>query len=169
MKAIIKPQTNTNQTFLVSPFSLCVVYVFCSFTLFLTVFFVFQRNDLVLLTLISRYMSSTSESFLKSNNIVDLHKAIVCTSKIFIQCNTGSWCVHKTCGVNIYLNVSVSLLIPVCPECMYSCVCNIKSEYQQKSCHLCQTLVRKVDGFLHKTHSKIQLVLMYLASTSLGP
>ena len=42
--------------------SLCVcLHVFCSFTLFSSVFFVFHRKDIVLVNLIRRYVNSVSE------------------------------------------------------------------------------------------------------------
>ena len=41
--------------------SVCCVYVFCWFTRFLSVFFVFHRNDLVLLNLISRFITSAKK------------------------------------------------------------------------------------------------------------
>ena len=40
-------------------------------------------------------MTSVSENYLESKDIVDLCKVIFC---INIQCNTGSCCVHITCG-----------------------------------------------------------------------
>ena len=45
----------------------CVLFicVFCLFTSFLSIFFVFQMNSTVLLHLINRYMTFTSEKFLK--------------------------------------------------------------------------------------------------------
>ena len=36
-----------------------------------------------------------------------------------VQCNTGSCCVHRTGGINIYLYLYVRLLIPVCQVCLY--------------------------------------------------
>ena len=58
---------------------------------------------------------------------MDLCKVNFCISKLFIQFNTGSCCVNITSGVNIYLYVCVSLLVPVYPVCI--CVSDIKSEY----------------------------------------
>ena len=54
--------------------------------------------------------------------MVDLFKVIFCISKIFIQCNIGSCCVHIIGGVNIYLFMCVSLLVHVCPVFVYLCV-----------------------------------------------
>ena len=42
------------------------VCLFCLFKLYLSVFFVFHRKNLVLLNLINRYVTATSEKFLKS-------------------------------------------------------------------------------------------------------
>ena len=92
---------------------------------FLSVFFVFHRKGLVLLNLISRYMTSTI--FEKQRHCGPIN---FCISKLFIQCDTRSCCV--TGGVNIYLYVSVSLLV-LCVLCVYLCVClsvrYIKLEY----------------------------------------
>ena len=84
---------------------------------FLLVFFVFHRKGLVLLNLISRYMTSTI--FEKQRHCGPIN---FCISKLFIQCDTRSCCVHITGGVNIYLYVSVSLLV-LCVLCVYLCVC----------------------------------------------
>ena len=59
--------------------SLSVRCVFCLFTPFLSVLFVFNRKNLVLLHLINRYMTSTNKQFLKRKNIVE--------SKILISAN----------------------------------------------------------------------------------
>ena len=55
--------TNTNLHFLKLFFSQCVVCILL-FTPFLSIFFVFHRKDLFLLSHIGRYMTSTSEQFL---------------------------------------------------------------------------------------------------------
>ena len=44
---------------------------------------------------------------LKSKDIQDLCKMNFFISKLFIQCDTGSCCVHVTGGVNIYLQIRV--------------------------------------------------------------
>ena len=107
------------------------MYVFCSFIPFLLVFFAFHRKDFILLNLIGRYMTSTSDKFLKSKDIVDLCKVHVCISKLFIQCNTGSCCVHITGGVNIYLYVCKS--IGFCFSCKYLSVCVISTQNTSKN------------------------------------
>ena len=48
--------------------------MFCSVATFLSVFFLFHSKNLVLLNLISRHLTSISESFLKNTDIVDLRK-----------------------------------------------------------------------------------------------
>ena len=102
--------------------------VFCSFTSFLLVFFVFHRKDLVFLNLVISYMTSTSESFIESKNIVNLFKINVYISKLFLQCNAYSCGVHITGGVKIYLYIFV-IYSSLCVLCVFVCVCNIKSEY----------------------------------------
>ena len=136
--------------------------MFSSFIPFLPVLFVFHRKDLVLLNLISKYMISTSESFLKSKDIVNLFKLNIYISKSFMQCNTGSCCVCITGSVNIYLYVCISFLIPVCLVWVCVCVCMISNRSTRKS-H------SRFDAFLHKTYSKVLLVLRCKGSTSLGP
>ena len=79
------------------------------------IFFVFYRKDLVLLNLISRCITFTSEYFL---NIVDLCIVNLCVRKVFSQCNTARCCVHITRDVNIYLYMYVSKLVPVCLLCV---------------------------------------------------
>ena len=44
---------------------------------------------------------------LKSKDIQDLCQINVFISKLFIQCDTGSCCVHVTGGVSIYLQIRV--------------------------------------------------------------
>ena len=62
-------------------------------------FSVFHGKDLVILNQISRNMIFRSEELLKSNDIVDRCKVNICISKLFIQCNAGSYCVHVASGV----------------------------------------------------------------------
>ena len=73
---------------------------------FLLEFFVFHRNHIVLLNLISRCMTSTSEYLFKNKDIVDLGIVNFCVRKLFIQCITGSP-VH-----------SLSIFVLVCPVCL---------------------------------------------------
>ena len=47
-------------------------------------------------------------------HIVDLCQKKFCISKLFIQCNTGSCCVHITGDINWYLCVSQSIGPSVC-------------------------------------------------------
>ena len=39
-----------------------------------------------------------------------------------IHCNTGSYCGHITVGVNTYLYMRVSILVPVCYVCTCRCL-----------------------------------------------
>ena len=90
--------------------------LFCMFTSYLSDFFVFHMKKLILLNLISWYVTSTSQWFLNSQDIVELCKVNVW---LFIECNTDSFCEHKTGGVNIYLYGYVILLVPVCAVCLW--------------------------------------------------
>ena len=126
---------------------MCGVYVLL-FTLFLPVFFVFHRKDLILLNLISTYVTPTSEQFLKNKGTVDLWKVNFCISKFFIQCNTGSCCVQITDGVNMYLYVCQSVGLPVCLVCFCLCLW-YQIRVPAKPCYPCQT-VSKFDALLDK-------------------
>ena len=46
----------------------------------------------------------------------------------------------------------VSVYWSVFVLCVFVCVCDIKSEYQQKQCHPCQTF-SEFNALLHKTHN----------------
>ena len=76
MRAVLRKEvslifllTNSFQCYLFE--CLVCICVFCLFTLFLSVLFVFQGKNLLLLNLISRYFTSTSEQLLKSKNIAE--------------------------------------------------------------------------------------------------
>ena len=85
----------------------------------------------------------------------------------FIQCNIGSCCVHVTGCVNIYLDMCVSLLVIACVLCIFVSVYGIVSVLSKTM--LSVENFSKFDALLHKTHSKVLLVLRYQGSTSLGP
>ena len=51
--------------------------------------------------------------------------------------------------------------------CVSLLVCMIKVKMLAKPISLCQTY-NKFDAFLHKTHSKVYLVLRYQGSTNVG-
>lgn len=55
------------------------------------------------------------------------------TSDLFIHCNKHSCSEHITGGVNIFLYGCVSLMLLEC--CVFVCVCDIESQYQQKTRH----------------------------------
>ena len=61
--------------------------------------------------------------------------------------------------VLIYVYICVSVYWTLCVLCLLVCVCDVKSEYQQKLCHPYQTF-SKFDALLHKTHSKVLPVLI---------
>ena len=111
--------------------SLCACFLFCSFIPFLLVFLVFQKKDLVLLNLISRYLTSTREYFLKSIHIAGLCKANFCISKFFIQCGTGSCCVHIRGALNIYSYMCESVYCSLSVTRVFVCVYDIKSEFSE--------------------------------------
>ena len=85
--------------------------LFCVFTPYLSEFFVFHINTLILLNLINWYATSTGQWFLNSQDIVEFCEV---NFRLFIECNTDSCCEHKTGGVNIYLDGHVNLLGPMC-------------------------------------------------------
>ena len=108
--------------------------VFCAFILFLSVFFVSYRKDLVLLNISSRYITSRSEQFLKRKDIVNHSKVNFCINKLFIPCNTCSCCVYIIGDANIYWYVFVSLLVPV--SSVFFSVCMISNQIIAKTHHL---------------------------------
>ena len=56
---------------------------------------------------------------------------LISTNYPFIVIQIADVSMHITGGVDIYLYGCVSLLAPVCNVCL--CVCDIKSEFQQKT------------------------------------
>ena len=107
-----------------------------------------------------------------------LCKVNFCIRNYFIQCNTHSYCLHITIGVNIhlyvciilniYLYMCVSLFVLVCLLCVYLCMCDFKLDYQKKQCHPCQTCSTSY-ALLHKTHNKVRLVIRFQGLKSLVP
>ena len=98
---------------------MCVcVCVFCSFTPFLSVLFAFNRKRLV-----NRYMTFTSELFLKRKDIVEI--------KFLISLNYSF--IHLSGGANIYLYGCVSLLAP--ESTLRVCVCVISNQSASKKPH----------------------------------
>ena len=105
----------------------------------------------VLLNLISRYVTSVSQQFLKNKDIVNL-----C---IIFDISRH----HIIGGVKIYL--CVILLVPVCTMSVFVCV--MPSQSASKSHVNCVKTYSKCDALLHKIHSKVLLVLQGL--TDVGP
>ena len=130
--------------------------VFCLFTPFVSVFFVFHGKSL--LHQIDRHTTSTSESFFEKKRHYGKYFFDIAVY-ITIQCNTDSCCEHIAGGVYIYLYGCVSLLVPDCA--MYLCVCDIKSEYQQKTTS--HTTVNLMACCIK--YSKVALVLRYQGAT----
>ena len=115
--------------------SLCVCLywggsVCCLFTSFLSVLFVFHWKNLILLHLIGRYMTSTSESFLKRKDIPE-SKFLIFSELLFL-CNTDTCSYQTTGGVNIYLCGCMGLSFSWSQYvlCVFVCRCDIRSEYQ---------------------------------------
>ena len=75
--------------------------VFCLFIPFVPVCLVFHGNNFILLNLINRCVTSTSQQLLKSKET--LKKKILDISKIFIQCHTHSSQKYITGDAKIYL------------------------------------------------------------------
>ena len=98
----------------------CLVCMFVLFiyNIFLSVFFVFHGNNHVLLNLINRYATSTSEYFLKSKYIVEKCEVNFWYQQLFIQWNIDNCCEYIAEGVNIYLYGWFSHLVPVCALCL---------------------------------------------------
>ena len=122
--------------------------LFCVFTLFLLFLFVFHRKNIVLLHLMNRYATSTSEYSLKGKGIkVDFWYQWI------IQCHTDNRCEHLVGGDNIYLYGSVSLLVPECAVylflCVCVCVCVISNQSASKKPHYVSDF-SKFDALLHK-------------------
>ena len=128
--------------------------------------YVFHRKDIVSLNLISRYMVLQLSSFWKAKTLwTSVFHSVL--TLLFIQCNIGSCCMHVTGGVNIYLYMYVSVLVLVCLVCVCLCLwyqIKVLAEW----CHSCRTF-SKFDAFLHKTNSKVLLLLRYQDSAMLGP
>ena len=72
-----------------------------------------------------RHCGTLQINFLISGN----YFSNVIKSKLFIQCNTESFCEHITGSINIYLHACVSPLVPVCAMCLCLSMCDIKSEF----------------------------------------
>ena len=83
--------------------------LFCLFTPFLLVFFVFHRKNVALLHLMNRYKTSASQCILKGKGI-----KVSFWYQWIMQCNLDSFCEHMTRGDDIYSYGCVSLLAPEC-------------------------------------------------------
>ena len=83
---------------------------------------------------------------LEPKDIMDTCKISFCITVVFIQCNTGSCCVHITGVFNIYLYGCVSLVVPVCPVCF--CVVNVKlkSTSQNHVIHAKSCCIKHTEG-----------------------
>ena len=106
---------------------------FAIYTISVSNFGTSQRKDLVLLNLSSRYMTSASQQFFKSKDIVHLFKLNFCVSKLFIQCNRISCFVNIIDGVNMSLYVCFSLYLFWCVSSMCLCVYVMSIQSTSKS------------------------------------
>ena len=86
---------------------------------------------------------------------MNLCKINFCISKLFIQCNRFSCCVHITGGVNIY-----SYIVPV----YHACVFVISNQSISKNHGICVKRSVNLIPCCIK-HSKVLLVLRYQGST----
>ena len=121
--------------------SLCVL---CQFIPFLSVFFVFHSRDLVLLNLIERCAISTSNQYLNIY-IADPGKGNFCIRKLFsvwLLCVYNRWFQYMFTSACAYIGLCIS------------CMCDIKSRYYQKQCHIFQSF-SKFDILFHKTQQGI--------------
>ena len=128
--------------------------VFYLLILFLLLFFVFQGKNLVLLNLINRYVSNIWKAKTLGNSV----KYIFDITELFTQCNRVSYCEDIKSGVYIYLYGCVSLQVPVYILCL--CMCVISNQSTSKKTYYLSDL-SKLDSLMHKTHSKVLLVLWY--------
>ena len=132
--------------------SLYMLCVFCSFTPFLTAFFVFHKKDLVLWNLISRYMTPSSEQIFKCKDIVDLN--VIQVAVVY------AWQV-----VLIYIYKWKSMYWCLYVLCVFACVCDFKqSLVKTMSC-----VKPFVDLICCCIKHSVLLVLQHQGSISLGP
>ena len=110
-------------------FSKCLVCVFCLFTPFLSVLFVFYRKNLVLLHLMNRLHFLQVNNFLKGKTLWK----IIFWYQWIIQCNTDSCREHMTGGVNKHLYGCVSAR--VCCVSLRVWVWNTASEIAHQMWH----------------------------------
>ena len=84
-------------------------------------------------------------NILKNKDIANLFKLNFCVSNLFIQSNTGSYCMHITGSVNISLYMCVSLLVlcalyaSVCDVCVWKGVLKICSKFTGE--HPCGSVI----------------------------
>ena len=140
-----------------SSFPECLVChcVFCLFTPFLSVFFKFHRKKLVLLNLIKRYVTSISEQFLKSKDIMEL-------------CKVNSFNVIQIAPVSTKQVVLIYIRMSIGPYVCCVLLCVISNQSTSKKLHHVSDL-SKLNALLHKTHSNVLLVLWYQGLTYVDP
>ena len=139
----------------------------CLFRSFIFIFrpfiFISLFHRIVSLNLISRYMSSTSEKLLKSQDLLALCKFLY--NQVILQCIRSSCSVHTAGRVKICLYVCVNVLAPACS--VFVCLCVwYQIRVLEKNVMRFQPSVNLMPCCLK--HSKVLLVLRYQGSTSLG-
>ena len=112
-------------------------------------------------------MSSTSEQFLKREDIME-SKFLISVNHSFSVIQIAAVCEHITGDVNIYLYGCVGLLAPESAVCLCVCMCVISSQSTSKKQYYVSDL-SKLDALLHKTHSRVLLVLRYRGLTGVDP
>ena len=136
-------------------FSECLVCVcVCLFTSFLSVFVAFYRKNLVLLDLINRCITSTSEWFLKSKDTVEF-RFLISANYLFNVMQIYAVSTKQVVLIYIYIGVC-------CGLCVCMCVCvRVRVWYQIRvlAKNRIMAELSKLDALLHKTHSKVLLVL----------
>ena len=104
-------------------------FVLCLLTPYLSIFYVFYEKNLMLLNLINRYVTSTSQKLKKKKHkdIVEPCRFLILANYSFNDRVHNRCCVYITGGINIYFHGCQSIGPCVCCVCV--CVCEIKSEY----------------------------------------
>ena len=120
----------------------------CLFTPFLSVFVAFYRKNLVLLDLINRCITSTSKWFLKSKDTVEF-KFLISANYLFNVMQIYAVSTKQVVLIYIYIGVCCGLCVCACV--WYQIRVLAKNRIMAE--------LSKLDALLHKTHSKVLLVL----------
>ena len=111
--SLVLKKTSTFESYLSLSECWCL---FCFRTRYLSEFYLFRMEKLMLFDPVNWYVTSTSQWCLNRQEIVELFKV---NFWLFIECNKDSSCEPKTGGFNIYLYRYVILLVfSVCAVCL---------------------------------------------------